>query len=67
MPLEEQFKYLSDESTDSSDEEWTLGPKKNKKKNKNEPKSAGIWISFVRVIIVAVNPFSCHARTIFTR
>ena len=41
VPLEEQFKYLSDESTDSSDEEWTLGPKKKKKENKNEPKSAG--------------------------
>ena len=41
VPLEEQFKYLSDESSDSSDEEWTLGPKKKKKDNKNEPKSAG--------------------------
>ena len=40
VPLEEQFKYLSDESSDSSDEEWTLGPKK-KKKDK-EPKSAGM-------------------------
>ena len=42
VPLEEQYKYLSDESSDSSDEEWTLGPKKEKKENKNEPKSAGM-------------------------
>ena len=41
VPLEEQFKYLSDESTDSSDTEWTLDPKKKKKENKKEPKSAG--------------------------
>lgn len=42
VPLEEQYKYLSDESSDSSDEEWTLGPKKEKKEKKNEPKSAGM-------------------------
>ena len=32
IPLEEQFKYLSDESSDDSDEEWTEGPSKKKKK-----------------------------------
>ena len=41
VPLEEQFKYCSDESSDTSDEEWTLGPKKKKKEKKKEPKSAG--------------------------
>ena len=35
IPLEEQFKYLSDESSDDSDEEWTLGPQK--KKGKKDP------------------------------
>ena len=44
VPLEEQFKYLSEESSDSSDEEWTMGPAKKKKQDKNEPKSAGIDI-----------------------
>ena len=32
IPLEEQFKYLSDESSDDSDEEWTEGPSKKKEK-----------------------------------
>ena len=32
IPLEEQFKYLSDESSDDSDEEWTEGPSKKKGK-----------------------------------
>ena len=51
VPLEEQFKYLSEESSDSSDEEWTEGPAK-KKKEKNEPKSNGthsytsFWLVF---------------------
>ena len=45
VPLEEQFKYLSEESSDSSDEEWTMGPAKKKKQNKNEPQSAGIDIA----------------------
>ena len=41
VPLEERFKYLSDESSDTSDEEWTLDPKKKRKENKKEPESAG--------------------------
>ena len=45
VPLEEQFKYLSEESSDSSDEEWTMGPAKKKKGDKNEPKSSGIDIA----------------------
>ena len=45
VPLEEQFKYLSEESSDSSDEEWTLGPAKKKKQDKKQPKSAGIDIA----------------------
>ena len=32
VPIEEQYKYLSESNTDSEDEEWTLGPKKKKKK-----------------------------------
>ena len=32
IPIEEQYKYVSDEDDDSDDEEWTLGPKKKKKK-----------------------------------
>ena len=35
VPIEEQYKYLSESSSDS-DEEWTLGPKKKKKKKDNE-------------------------------
>ena len=30
IPIEEQYKYVSDED-DSDDEEWTLGPKKKKR------------------------------------
>ena len=41
VPLEEQFKYLSDESSDDSDEEWTLGPQK-KKEKKDPTANAGI-------------------------
>merc|ERR1712168_934266 len=44
VPLEEQFKYLSEESSDTSDEEWTMGPAKKKKQDKNEPRSADIRI-----------------------
>ena len=44
IPLEEQFKYLSEESSDSSDEEWTIGPAKKKKKDKSEPGSAGMVV-----------------------
>ena len=32
VPIEEQYKYVSESSTDTEDEEWTLGPKKKKKK-----------------------------------
>ena len=45
VPLEQQYKYLSDESTDSEDEEWTLGPKK-KKKDKDIPVNAGRYCGF---------------------
>ena len=36
VPIEEQYKYVSDEDDDSDDEEWTLAPKKKKKKRNNE-------------------------------
>ena len=58
VPLEEQFKYLSEESSDSSDEEWTMGPAKKKKKDKNEPKSAGIDIPSYFTKLYG-NIFSC--------
>ncbi len=41
VPLEEQFKYLSDESSDDSDEEWTLAPQK-KKVKKDPTANAGM-------------------------
>ena len=41
VPLEQLYKYLSDESTDSEDEEWTLGPKKKKKLDKDVPVNPG--------------------------
>ena len=42
VPLEEQYKYLSDESTSDSDEEWCLNSKKKKKeKKKYKPVDAG--------------------------
>ena len=41
VPLEEQFKYLSDESSDDSDEEWTLGPQK-KQAKKDPTANAGM-------------------------
>ena len=42
VPLEQQYKYVSDESTtDSEDEEWTLEPKKKKKKDKDIPVNTG--------------------------
>ena len=31
VPIEEQYKYVSDQDDDTEDEEWTLGPKKKKK------------------------------------
>ena len=34
VPIEEQYKYVSDQD-DDSDEEWTMGPKK-KKRNNND-------------------------------
>ena len=58
VPLEEQFKYLSEESSDSSDEEWTMGPAKKKKQDKNEPKSAGIDIPSYFTKLYG-NIFSC--------
>ena len=30
LTLEERFKYVSEESSDSTDEEWTLAPKQTK-------------------------------------
>jgi hypothetical protein len=33
VPIEDQYKYLSDEDDDDSDEEWTLQPRKKKKKD----------------------------------
>ena len=36
IPIEEQYKYVSDEDDDTDDEEWTLGPKKKKKKPRND-------------------------------
>ena len=50
VPLEEQFKYLSDESSDDSDEEWTLGLQK-KKEKKDPTANAGtnLYTSFYRI------------------
>ena len=42
VPLEKQFKYLS-ESSDTSDDEWTTGPAK-KKEDKSEPESEGMMV-----------------------
>ena len=36
IPIEEQYKYVSDEDADSDGEEWTLGPNTKKKKRNNE-------------------------------
>ena len=36
IPIEEQYKYVSDEDDDSDDEEWTLEPSKKKKKRNDE-------------------------------
>ena len=41
VPLEQLYKYVSDESTDTEDEEWTLGPKKEKKQKKDVPVNPG--------------------------
>ena len=41
VPIEEQYKYVSESSSDSDDEEWTLGPKK-KKRNDCIAVSTGI-------------------------
>ena len=62
VPLEEQFRYLSDDS-DSSDEEWNEGPAK--KKDKSEPPSAGteyILLSFFKNLMVDKDIF--HFRHI---
>ena len=31
VPIEEQYKYVSESNTDTEDEEWTLKPKKKKR------------------------------------
>ena len=36
VPIEDQYKYLTDEDDDTDDEEWCLGPKKKEKKKQNE-------------------------------
>lgn len=36
VPIEDQYKYLSDEDDDTDDEEWTLGPSKKKRKRNDE-------------------------------
>ena len=43
VPLEEQYKYLSDESSSDSDEEWCLDEKnkKSKKQKEDKPVDAG--------------------------
>ena len=47
IPLEQQYKFLSDESTTDSDEEWTLdSKKKKKKKNKDEPIDPGNYLQY---------------------
>ena len=48
VPLEEQFKYLSDESSDDSDEEWTLGPQK-KKEKKDPTANAGMNLFYTYI------------------
>ena len=36
IPIEEQYKYVSESNSDTDDEEWTLGPSKKKKKRNDE-------------------------------
>ena len=53
VPLEEQFKYLSDESS-SEDEEWTEGPIK-----KNDRVTASKGSCFVLFLIAECILFAC--------
>ena len=36
IPIEEQYKYVSDQDDDTDDEEWTLATNKKKKKRNSE-------------------------------
>ena len=41
VPIEEQYKYVSESNTDIDDEEWTLAPKKRKLNNDTIAVSTG--------------------------
>ena len=44
VPIEDQYKYISDEDEDTNDEEWTLEPKKKKPRNDTIAVSTGEFL-----------------------